>query len=1532
MAADDVGFYGEQSGNYDEMYQRFDRLEDSSYAKVCLLGNVRVKISEKDFGEVNVGDYVMPAKNGYASLKNANGENHKAGYKVTSKGTIESSGVTAWHYVRVSLVPQNDSINRIVEEVQNAKVELNNVTIQLGEKIEGIEGNIVNVAGKVEGLEGTVENVNNTWEETKQALTTAKQTAQEAKENIATVQREYSEAVTKANDALESVEGALKGVAELQDTIQPLATWAESYECELQQDINMNTRCYFELDGIKYRFTMPANAIKGNKVTYDPKTELITAGGYNAQVEVVEDVTGLTLVEPFKLRGNHSVAGFLAQAAENNTQLASLIQAFGNKGTDIATIIQKIDENGAAIQHIVAHVEKYTLGNVSPIYVADENSELASSVAEFLQPGHIYVPTESHYEGDLFFTQGMYYEWSKKENSEELTWNERGTVYTWTDYDDIIKNFNDDYEHLWYCGSDGVLVGDKLMYSPNTLYRWDSTNNIWVPVALANDNGSTVVGVVDQTTKKLITTYTDLKKNMATIQVEVDKIISQVGDLETGTLSGIEQTADEILAGIYKPGEGATSLDILLNGIVNTSTNIGVILVRHGLDTPPYSIDDKYYKYPPNWNGEKFEFAAANQTEDGAYYFHSEDQTLYCEKVEDDYKIWRIGNVAIASLGSKVSDLESKISSGTEFETPDLNKTITSITQVSDAERAEIASVVLGERKTRTEINLELDLDTKNDISGYKKYTSAPDYTDGEFTFGTRYVDGNGAYCIPNDANGQYYYKLLFNSDGTDIIGYEKYEMDKAHSKFASIVQKTEDDKSYIGLVTGNDEETAGIIVNTINDKSSMLINADKISISGTTTFADILNPADRTTISGNHIKTGVLESNNYEGPRTYIEYGKVIQENEMINLGEDIIFSFVPGVTTYIDPDEQECSLSGQGFIGIDLGVEVDTYYCMYEGNMYQLTISQSEQQSATEATTYILYTYMLDELPIVTDVPIDVYRLESTETFYTIADGEKEDYFYYTLILKGTRYELTSVSDNPTYYEANTMNAGETLSSFTTTAGTSTSSKYVISQQEFELIPKDKETGNYRVDGTKFDLNNGTIYSKNFIIDREGDLTITGEITATGGYIGGFIIDDKALYNGQGSMVGAQNQRGDGVYIGTDGIGLGNGGFVVTSDGTLATAKSVTIYGPKSESNKTLEPKITLDGTTGQVTLKGNIDMNGNMTISGNLLWDAVQNSVCVLYAKSKPSSKPPNKTSSSWQTYSSYPESTSSSTAWHRVLDTNDLYGSYSYDGGETWSAIIKIQGEDGKGNTDGNGGAVSVDAQTIFNIMSKNDSYFKGFVTMKDSSNQDRLYLNADYINTQSLLSVGIRNSLIKSDNTISQTEYIDIHKGRIEWKAENNLTKMQIAYGIDNDDTYVPYMLFGAGGTKSSNNYSVLKETLKTNQGYLVKDIKGLHIAFVNSQDVYQSIDFIDANETTGLKKGVLSINTDTFFDSGGGGIDRITTFGTTVNFDNNVLLRESNATMTINGELKINNILSIDSKAVVDFGGAQINDLKIVFN
>lgn len=80
----------------------------------------------------------------------------------------------------------------------------------------------------------------------------------------------------------------------------------------------------------------------------------------------------------------------------------------------------------------------------------------------------------------------------------------------------------------------------------------------------------------------------------------------------------------------------------------------------------------------------------------------------------------------------------------------------------------------------------------------------------------------------------------------------------------------------------------------------------------------------------------------------------------------------------------------------------------------------------------------------------------------------------------------------------------------------------------------------------------------NKTVLKATESGLEVSGKITATSGKIGGFDIGTRAIYNNLESM---ESTATNGVYLGTDGIKLGQN-FKVTTSGAV-TASSLTLRG---------------------------------------------------------------------------------------------------------------------------------------------------------------------------------------------------------------------------------------------------------------------------------------------------------------------------------------------------------------------------------
>ena len=826
------GFYGYQSSDYDFLDSKsINHANNPDYAKVCLLGTVDVRVTKEEHENIRIGDYVVPNELGYAK-KSIN----DIGFKVISKGQ-KDDGADSWRYVRIALVPQNDNASRVIGKLEEYGKNLGDITIQLGDvsdKLGSIENSNIQLGEDFKGLEDLVnestvkideqrEIINKVQEESNKVVADANQT-------IETVRMEYVDAVNKADDALKKLygddgeNGVLDDLKDLQDNMKPLATW------------------------------------------------------------VGKD-------------GSNGTAAFVAQAEENNTALASLTKVFGNDASYLTAIIQKIDENGAAIQHLVTHVDKYILGEQSPTY------GLSLEQTGFIQPGTIYVPTINHQET---------YEYKDGEEEKSVTFNFVYQVidedenslgygqsyiwavaenlpyqYMWKEYKNVslsTESFNGEAdEDLWYCWQ-GVMAGDKYVYDPCTLYCWNNKKQIWTPVASIGDNAASI-GSVNQTAKNFQIAYTNLKGDVSALEVRVDGISTVVNDEVQGKLSAIDQTAQEIMMGVYERGDDSTSLSLLLDGMTSSSINTNHVLIKHVLNEHPTPIGNRYSQ-KPIWDGEEFVFVESTQKDNGEYYFDSDVHTYYCQDTADGYNVYGIGNIAMNSLKTRVTNTESEIQSWTQFKS-EMNETMTSISQSSSETDAEIFSMVFGEYIQRIDIKTEL---TDEDFSNVLRYTKTPEWKEDDegvkvFVFDANSQDVNGIYCLPPNEDSSCYYKLLLNSE-KDIVGYEEYKMKS--SNYASIMQKTDENGSSIGLVSGNDDAIGSLFVKAINDKSEVLINADKIGIDGTAIFTDS-DKEGYTVISGNYIGTGILQSNNYEAP---LEGNIFAQNGTLFNLDDGTINS----------------------------------------------------------------------------------------------------------------------------------------------------------------------------------------------------------------------------------------------------------------------------------------------------------------------------------------------------------------------------------------------------------------------------------------------------------------------------------------------------------------------------------------------------------------------------------------------------------------------------------------------------------------
>ena len=136
-----------------------------------------------------------------------------------------------------------------------------------------------------------------------------------------------------------------------------------------------------------------------------------------------------------------------------------------------------------------------------------------------------------------------------------------------------------------------------------------------------------------------------------------------------------------------------------------------------------------------------------------------------------------------------------------------------------------------------------------------------------------------------------------------------------------------------------------------------------------------------------------------------------------------------------------------------------------------------------------------------------------------------------------------------------ANTLSAGQVK-----VAGDITVNSGQISitngEKVFSVTREGDLTANsVTITGGSLNINNGTFEVTNDGLMTATGADISGRIQATDGIIGGFTIGENAIYN---SITGMEDQTSNGVYLGVDGIKLGDK-FSVTNAGLLTTTSGL-------------------------------------------------------------------------------------------------------------------------------------------------------------------------------------------------------------------------------------------------------------------------------------------------------------------------------------------------------------------------------------
>lgn len=1388
------GICGYQYSDYDMLKSKSNNKANGNkpFDKVCLLGTVRVRFGDDaEFDTLKIGDYVVPDINGCAKKSTNN-----IGYKVVMKEPA-GMGNNAWNRVAITLVPQNDNVSRVMQIVGTTNDTVDNLKDKLDDLQDTVDKNI-SISDQFGQFD---ENVNSKLEQAGQALAEAQKITNDAIQAMEQIGSDHKDAIKQTQDARREVKAALDEISKHTENLEIIAEYGDNiagfFQDATEDGITIGTLVE-GIDGGKSSIAQSQNAIQHLVTSVDSysvgnqsPTDGLTYDGMKGVMGYYEYIYVPT--------NDHIEVSPIYQCTRALTQGAKYyfeIKDPNNSEIKTTYLFTSPLEDTKVTLIFDTRNDELTIGEQQVEVTKISNTSGANKL-------------ELSSEKTFAFTSGYSYVWTQDINSNDVySWKQDGNVSFESDKVPLIDNYN-----LWYCRN-GVKD-----YKGNTLYC--AMDGLWVAVATINDRNARAVSLMNQTAESFTSTITNINGEIASIRHEVNEISTNIGG--SGSITQVNQTAKNILMGAYSKEGQASALEVLLSGLRADTVHTEHILVDTFPDTPPDAVDGYYYDEPPQWQGKAYEFVSP-PVNNAEYYFADQLKQKYYRRTNNGYEVWTHGNTAMSSLDTRVTDTESEIQSWTQFET-EVSDTMTKISQTSSGNAAEMAHIVMG--KFLTKENGVASTELPEDAIVETRYNQEPIWEDEKFKFDEKNINENGKYCV--STNGNIYYALMIDNGGK-IVGYEKYEMKS--SDYASLVQKIDDKgESYIGLVAGNDKDSGRFIINTINDRSTILIDADKIGINGTAIFTDDWTDSS-TTISGGFMKSVVLQSNNFNGPVTKVKYGYKIDETGVLHLSENHTCTFTTGETSYLAPDDKTTIEldSGKGLVGVDLGIESTTYYCRYENETYEVPVG-ARTVELDDSTSWIEFTYKLEDLPI--DKGSKVYLYEG-EYKYQIVEGEESDCIYYTEI------EVTAVDlDHKIFPLAGTYYFGD--SSATNTWSTKITkdqndiwrpdkAAHVISSRYFDLIPfhwavnGDDVSFNEHILGTKIDLNSGTIFSKNFILDNEGDISIRG-----------------SLMNNQASIWGTRTRKTPGVYVGPDGIGVGDGALGIRNDGYFATQGNLEVYSTDNDTTKVffgVYPRGSKenifgesdDRNTGTVIIDGNINLNGNITLTGNITWSASSNPVKVLYSAN--GGKP---------TYEDWLTATETKTDWHtKYVSDTDHYASYSYNGGQEWCDGIKIKGEDFSG------GDITLDETDVFNMLTANGSVEGIFPFDKgeDADGNSKLFINATYIRGGTLSGVTIESAMDTSDpeNNLAllKSGALSFYSKRSDYINEQgeylneNSSFAKLEAGCSGNQMY-PYIRWGQGdgnGSQTVNEWP----TVVYGTGMIWKDESSFSIGMIGGSE------------------------------------------------------------------------------------------------
>lgn len=264
--------------------------------------------------------------------------------------------------------------------------------------------------------------------------------------------------------------------------------------------------------------------------------------------------------------------------------------------------------------------------------------------------------------------------------------------------------------------------------------------------------------------------------------------------------------------------------------------------------------------------------------------------------------------------------------------------------------------------------------------------------------------------------------------------------------------------------------------------------------------------------------------------------------------------------ITNITDPQKGQIVQSIQNSLFNEDGSSIYTKYTEYKQTVDGITQTVSNNKLDTDkkldaASTSITQT--ADKLNLIATGGTGESKLELTPDFINLVSSKVVGIKADQINIDGV---ITAINTNGTTAGKTQIDAGaistENVNALLIKTGKLKSNNYKDPSNTSPL---------YSHAGTLIDMENGAITSKNFSIDTsgnahfKGDGEFGGKISANSGYIGGekgFVIEAGKLYSGLKDFPTqylSSISTNKNVYVGINGIALGDGNFMVDSNGKM-------------------------------------------------------------------------------------------------------------------------------------------------------------------------------------------------------------------------------------------------------------------------------------------------------------------------------------------------------------------------------------------